>query len=173
MQKLKSLRGVWRHNTVFLVTALLVVIADQLSKLWIRSNLTLGESIPETGFFRLTHIRNTGAAFGLFQDHSLTLAIIAIIGSVVILFLVFFMSHRFYILNTTLGKLSLGLILGGAVGNLIDRLRYGGNVTDFIDFSFWPAFNIADSSVVVGAFLLAYLFIRFARHIESSDGQSS
>jgi signal peptidase II len=170
MQRLKSLQDIWRHNAAFLVTALSVVIADQLSKLWIRSNLALGESLPETGFFRLTHIQNTGAAFGLFQDHSLILAIIAIIGSIVILFLVFFMSHRFYILNTILGKLSLGLILGGTVGNLIDRLRYGGYVTDFIDFSFWPAFNIADSSVVIGAFLLAYSLIRPARHSEHSDG---
>ena len=170
MQKLKSLRGVWQQNAFFLVTALLVVIADQLSKLWIRSNLALGESACDIGFFRLTNIRNTGAAFGLFQDHALILAIIAIIGSVVILFLVFFMYRRFYILNTLLGKLSLGLILGGTVGNLIDRLRYGGYVTDFIDFSFWPAFNIADSSVVVGAFLLAYALIRLARHSEQSNG---
>jgi signal peptidase II len=173
MQKLNSLQDIWRRNKVFLVTALLVIIADQLSKLWIRSNLALGESIPETGFFRLTHIQNTGAAFGIFQDHSLILAIIAIIGSVVILFLVLFMYHRFYILNTILGKLSLGLILGGTVGNLIDRLKYGGNVTDFIDFSFWPAFNIADSSTVVGAFLLAYLLIRFTRYSEHSDGKST
>jgi signal peptidase II len=173
MHKLKSLQDIWRRNKVFLVTALLVVTADQLSKFWIRSNLALGESIPETGFFRLTHTQNTGAAFGLFQEHSLILAIIAIIGSIVILFLVFFMYRRLYILNTTLGKLSLGLILGGTVGNLIDRLRYGGNVTDFIDFSFWPAFNIADSSTVVGAFILAYALIRFTGHIKSSDEQSS
>ena len=173
MQRLKSLQDIWRHNAAFLVTALLVVIADQLSKLWIRSNLALGESLPETGFFRLTHTQNTGAAFGLFQDHSLILAIIAIIGSIVILFLAFFMYRRFHILNTLLGKLSLGLILGGTVGNLIDRLRCGGYVTDFIDFSFWPAFNIADSSVVVGAFLLAYLLIRFAKHSEHSDGKST
>jgi len=172
MQKLNSLQGLWRRNAAFFLTALAVVSADQLSKLWVKSNLAVGESLPETGFFRLTHIRNTGSAFGLFQDHSLILAIIAIIGSVVILFLVFFMSHRFYILNTTLGKLSLGLILGGTVGNLIDRLIYGGYVTDFIDFSFWPAFNIADSSVVVGAFLLAYSLIRLTRHSEHSDGQS-
>ncbi len=173
MQKLKSLQDIWRRNAVFLITALLVVVADQLSKLWIRSNLALGESIPETGFLRLTHIQNTGAAFGLFQGNSLTLAIIAIIGSVVILFLVFFMYRRFHILSTLLGKLSLGLILGGTLGNLIDRLRYGGYVTDFIDFSFWPAFNIADSSVVVGSFFLAYSLIRFARHSEPSDGKST
>jgi signal peptidase II len=173
MQKLNSLQDIWRRNKVFLITALIVIIADQLSKLCIKSNLALGESIPETGFFRLTHIQNTGAAFGLFQDHSLILATIAIIGSLVILFLIFFMSHRFYILNTILGKLSLGLILGGTVGNLIDRLRYGGNVTDFIDFSFWPAFNLADSSTVVGAFIMAYLLIRFSGHIDSSDEQNS
>ena len=171
MQKLKSLQDIWQHNAVFLVTALLAVIADQLSKLWIRSNLALGESIPETGFFRLTHIHNTGAAFGIFQDHSLILAIIAITGACIILFLVLFMYRRFPILNTLPGKLSLGLILGGTIGNLINRLSLG-YVIDFIDFSFWPAFNIADSSAVVGAFLFAYLLIRFARQSEHSDGQS-
>lgn len=169
MQKLKSLCGIWRQNTVFLVTALLVVIADQLSKLWIRSNLAWGESTWDIGFFRLFHVQNTGAAFGLFQDHSLLLTIIAITGICFILFLAFFMYRRFYILNTILCKLSLGLILGGTIGNLIDRLS-SGYVTDFIDFSFWPAFNVADSSVVVGAILLAYCLIRFARRGESQDG---
>lgn len=173
MQKLNRLRDVWRRNAIFLTTALLVVVTDQLSKLWIRSNLAPNQSTWDIGFFRLTYTQNTGAAFGLFQGSSLILAIIAIIGGIVILFLVFFMRRRLPILNTLLVRVSLGLILGGILGNLIDRLRYGGNVTDFIDFRFWPAFNIADSSTVVGAFLLAYLLIRFAGHVERSDGQDS
>jgi len=170
MQKLNSLKGVWQRNAVFFLTALLVVIADQLSKLWIRSNLVVGESLPEAGFVRLTHIRNTGSSFGLFQDQSLMLAIIAIIGIGLILFLILFMYQRFHILNTLIGKISLGLILGGTLGNLIDRLR-SGYVTDFIDFNFWPAFNVADSAVVVGAILLAYSLVQLARHSENSDGK--
>ena len=163
MQRVNSLnKGIWQRRAAFFLTALLVVSADQLSKLWIKSNLTLGESLPETGFFRLTHVKNSGAAFGLFQDQSTILTIAAIIGIAVLLFLVLFMYRRFYFLNTMPGNLSLGLILGGTVGNLIDRLS-SGYVTDFIDIGFWPAFNLADSAVVVGAILLAYSLVRLAR----------
>lgn len=163
MQRVNSLdKGIWQRRAAFFLTALLVVSADQLSKLWIKSNLTLGESLPETGFFRLTHVHNTGAAFGLFQDQSTILTIAAIIGIAVLLFLVLFMYRRSHFLNTMPGNLSLGLILGGTVGNLIDRLS-SGYVTDFIDIGFWPAFNLADSAVVVGAILLAYSLIRLAR----------
>ena len=171
MQKLKSLQDIWRHNAVFLVTVPLVLIADQLSKLWIRSNLAYHKSTWDIGFFRLFLEQNSGSSFGLFQDQNLILSIVAITGACIMLFVVIFMRHRFEILNTTLGKVSIGLIFGGTVGNLIDRLSFG-YVIDFIDFSFWPTFNIADSSVVVGAFLLAYLLIRFARQSEHSDGQS-
>jgi signal peptidase II len=149
-----------------------VVPTDQLSKLWIRSNLTLGESLPETGFLRLTHVRNTGAAFGLFQDQSLLLIIAAIIGIATLLFLVLFMYRRFPFLGTIPGRLSLGLILGGTVGNLIDRLS-SGYVTDFIDVGIWPAFNAADSAVVIGATLLAYSLIQLDKSGERSDGQAT
>ena len=169
MEKLKSLQNIYRHNIVFLITALLVIIADQLSKLWIISNLVLGESIPEKGFFRLTYVQNTGSSFGLFQNQNLALSIVAITGASIMLFLVFFLSHRFDFLNTILGRVSLGLIFSGTVGNLINRLIFG-YVIDFIDFSFWPTFNIADSSAVVGAFLLAYSLIRSARQSGNSDG---
>ena len=172
MQRVNSLnKGIWQRRAAFFLTALLVVSADQLSKLWIRSNLTVGESLPETGFFRLTHVKNTGAAFGLFQDQSTILTIAAIIGIAVLLFLVLFMYRRFYFLNTMPGNLSLGLILGGTVGNLIDRLS-SGYVTDFIDIGFWPAFNLADSAVVVGAILLAYSLVRLAKSGERLDGKS-
>jgi signal peptidase II len=149
-----------------------VIIADQLSKLWINSNLAVGESVFEIGFFRLTHIHNTGSSFGLFQNQNLILAIIAIIGACAILFLVFFMRHRLQILDTTLAKVSLGLIFGGTVGNLINRLSFG-YVIDFIDFNYWPAFNIADSSLVVGSILLAYSLIRLTIQSERKDGKSS
>ncbi|MFH1663105.1 MAG: signal peptidase II [Chloroflexota bacterium] len=168
MQKFNSLCYICRQNSIFLITAPLVIIADQLSKLWIKSNLAVGESVFEIGFFRLTHIQNTGSSFGLFQNQNLILSIIAIIGACTILFLVFFMHQRLQILNTTLSKLSLGLIFSGAVGNLINRLSFG-YVIDFINFDYWPAFNIADSSVVVGSILLAYYLIRLNIHSERKD----
>ena len=94
MQRLSSLKVAWQQKATFFIVALLVVSVDQLSKLWIELNLAVGESLPETGFFRLTHIRNTGASFGLFQDQSLVLAIVSIIGIGVLLYLIHFMYRR-------------------------------------------------------------------------------
>lgn len=172
MQSIKSFRYIWQQNATFLLTALLVIITDQLSKLWIKSNLAVGESVFEVGFFRLSHVQNTGSSFGLFQDQNLILSIVAITGTLIILFLFFFLRHRFEILNTIIGKLSLGLILGGTMGNLINRLSFG-YVIDFIDFNYWPAFNIADSSVVVGSILLAYFIIRFTTRSDVNNGKNS
>lgn len=172
MQKLNSLWYIYRQNAIFFTTALPVIITDQLSKLWIKSSLAVGESLFDIGFFRLTHVQNTGSSFGLFQNQNLILSIVAIIGACIILFLVFFMRQRIQILDTTLGKLSLGLIFGGTLGNLINRLSLG-YVIDFIDFNYWPAFNIADSSVVVGSILLAYSLIRLTIQSERKDEKSS
>ena len=161
MPKVNSLRGKWQ-NVAFLLTALLIVAADQFSKIWVRSNLAIGESLPETGLFRLTHVYNTGAVFGLFQDQSFPLTIVAVIGVIVLLLFTFFFYHRFFLSDNGLGKPALGLILGGTVGNLIDRLRFEG-VTDFIDIGLWPSFNIADSAVVVGTIIFAYSLLRLAQ----------
>ncbi len=144
-----------KRKVAFSLTALLVLVSDQLSKIWIRSNLDVGQSLPETGPFRLTHIYNTGAAFGLFQDQSFSLTIVALIGIVAVLLFVFIVPRRFPSLDTKLGILALGLVFGGTIGNLVDRLRFG-YVTDFIDISIWPAFNIADSAITVGIILLLY-----------------
>jgi len=160
MQKVESLQGKWR-NVVFLLIVLLIVAADQLSKIWIRS-YPEGQAIFETGFFRVIHTHNTGAAFGLFQGHSFALTVVALVTIAVILLYALLVYRRFPILDNRLGKSALGLVLGGAVGNLIDRLRFG-YVTDFIDFGVWPAFNIADSAVTVGVIMLAYSLLPLAR----------
>ncbi len=161
MPKVNSLRGKWQ-NAAFFLTVLLVVAADQLSKVGIRSNLAVGESLFEKGPFRLTHIQNTGAAFGLFQDQSFLLMIVAVIGVVVILAFTLLIHRHFPFLNNRRSKLALGLILGGTIGNLIDRLHLG-YVTDFIDIGIWPVFNVADSAVTVGVMLFAYSLLRLAR----------
>jgi len=147
---------------VFFLTALLVVLLDQLSKFWIRSNLAGGEALPEVGLFRLVHITNTGATFGLFQNQSFLLTIAAFTGIVFILLIFFSASRYFPFLGTTFGKMALGLVLGGTIGNLIDRLRFG-RVTDFIGIGIWPIFNLADSAVTVGVILFAYLFLSSGR----------
>ncbi len=147
----------------FLLSVLLVVVADQLSKLWIRSNLLVGQSLFEVGFFQIIRLPpNTGAAFGLFQDQSFALTIVAIVGIAAILLYALLIYRRFPFLNNLLGRSALGLILGGTIGNLIDRLRFGG-VTDFISIGIWPAFNIADSAIVVGVILFAYSLLPLAK----------
>jgi len=142
--------------------AVSVVVGDQLSKAWIRSNFALGESSPEGGFFFFTHIRNTGASFGLFREYSFQLTIIAFVAIGIVFFYAFFVTRRYPVLNNMISQSALGSILGGAVGNLIDRLRLG-HVTDFIDFGFWPAFNLADSTVVVGVIIFACSLFPLAR----------
>ena len=154
MRRASSLQGrQWRG--VFLLTALLIIAADQLTKLWIRSNLAIGQSLPETGFFRLTHVGNSGAAFGLFHGQSCLLTIVALLGVAVLLLYALLIYRRFPFPDNMLGWSALGLVLGGTAGNLIDRLHLG-YVTDFIDVGVWPAFNIADSAIVVGVIIFAY-----------------
>ncbi len=170
MQKASNLRSGGWWNVVFLLIALLVVAADQLSKIWIRS---YPEEPPifEAGFFRIIHIHNTGAAFGLFQGHSFALTIVASVGIAVILFYALLIYRHSPYLDNMPNRVALGLVLGGTVGNLIDRLRFG-YVTDFIDFGFWPAFNVADSVIVIGAILFAYSSLRSLSRSEkqSEDG---
>lgn len=146
---------------VFSLLALLVVVADQLTKAWIRANLALGEAIPRTGFFQIVYARNSGAVFGLFPQQSFLLTIVAFLGIVLILVFALFYHRQFtYIYNLSC-RLALGLVLGGTIGNLLDRLRFG-YVTDFISIGIWPAFNIADSAVTVGALIFAYYLLRWA-----------
>jgi len=160
MQKADSPRGS-RWNAVLFLTALLVVTADQLSKLWVRS-YPEGQPISEVGFFQLTHVSNTGAAFGLFQGQSLALTVVAIVGIAAILFYALFAYRHFPFVDSMSNRVALSLILGGTVGNLVDRLRLG-YVTDFIGVGVWPAFNIADSAVVVGVIIFAYSVLRSTR----------
>jgi signal peptidase II len=161
MQKVNHLQGkLW--SVFFLLIGLIILVVDQLSKAWIRANLLEGQSLFKLGFFRITYVHNTGAAFGLFQDQSFILTIVAIVAISVILVYALFISRFFPWLESKLSKSALGLLLGGTVGNLIDRLRLG-YVTDFIDFSYWPAFNLADASVTVGVILFAYSLLRSAK----------
>ncbi|MFC1957221.1 signal peptidase II [Chloroflexota bacterium] len=157
MQRVESLQDKFL-NVLFFLIALLVVVADQLSKAWIRANLAGGESLPAEGLFRLTRVHNSGAAFGLFQGQSFSLTIIALIGIIVVPLFALVFYRRFPFLDSRFVKPVFGLILGGTAGNLIDRLRLG-HVTDFIDIGIWPAFNIADSAIVIGVIIFAYLLV--------------
>lgn len=139
---------------MFFLTALLVVIADQLTKAWVRSYAE-GYTIFRTGLFQFVHSRNTGAAFGVFQGYSSVLTSLTIFVVCFIVVMVLFFWRRINIFENLLGRTALGLYLGGAIGNLTDRLRFG-SVTDFIDFRVWPSFNVADASMTTGVILFVY-----------------
>ena len=136
------------RDPVLLITLAAVIGIDQLTKLAIKSNMLLGESWPAEGFFRLTYSTNSGTIFGLFPNQTiiLTVASVAAIGFLVY----YYRTHRYP--NPAL-RFAIGLLLGGAFGNLIDRIRSGA-VVDFIDVGPWPIFNLADSSIVVGIVVL-------------------
>ena len=129
-----------------------VLVLDQSSKSVIVAWLDWGESWPADGFLRMTHVRNTGTAFSLFQGYSDILSVLAIIAVGVLLWVYAATGARSFML-----RVALGLQLGGALGNLLDRLRQG-YVTDFLDVGPWPIFNVADSAISVGMVLLVWHF---------------
>ena len=147
-----------RRDLVFAAIALLVVTADQLSKWWISSHLALGETLVDYGFFRIIFVQNTGAAFGIFKGHPLIFTIIDFLGIGLFLFLVLFWSRRWPFLDRMWVRSGIGLVLGGTIGNLVDRLRVG-QVTDFLDVKIWPTFNVADSAITVGVIILIFCII--------------
>jgi len=136
-------------NAAFVVVALLLFCGDQLSKLWVVSNFAPGETrplIPE--IFHFTYVRNPGAAFGILAYRTSFFIAISLLLVLLILFSGYFLGKGHVLI-----RIALALQLGGALGNLSDRLRTG-HVVDFIDFRFWPVFNMADAFIVVGTALL-------------------
>ena len=135
-----------------------VVILDQATKLLVQRAFRLGESLPVLpGFFNLTYVLNPGAAFGLLAGAAAAFRGPFFIAVSVLAIAVICYYHARYARGRPLPSVGLSLILGGAVGNLIDRLRVG-MVIDFLDFYVgayhWPAFNVADSGITVGVGLL-------------------
>jgi signal peptidase II len=128
--------------------ALAAIGADQLTKAIVSSQLELNEAVHVVGPFSIRHVQNSGIAFGLFA--SATSFVILLTAGAVAWMLYFFArsGSRHPIL-----PVALGLVIGGSVSNLIDRVRLG-HVTDFLDFKYWPAFNLADSFIVVGVAIL-------------------
>ncbi len=142
----------------------LVVILDQVTKYWIVSNFSMYEALPVIpGFFNLTYLTNTGAAFGILAGQETLWRQVFFVGvAAVALVVIGFMYRRLRAGSAWYGA-ALGLIAGGAVGNLIDRVRLG-SVIDFLDVYIgahhWPAFNVADSAICVGVavFLVKNIF---------------
>lgn len=149
--------GIMKRWQLFSAIALLGIIVDQLTKIYIDRSMQLFDSIPVVeNFFHITYVRNRGAAFSFLSNASWRLPFfitVSIIAALVIL-----IAFRKLRDDQKLAQISLAMIFSGAVGNLIDRVRLG-EVIDFLDVHWyrhhWPAFNVADSLICVGVFLLA------------------
>ncbi|MWP49161.1 MULTISPECIES: signal peptidase II [Gilliamella] len=136
------------HGLYWLLLAMVVFIIDIASKFWIINNFFLFESVNLLPFFSITYVRNIGAAFSIFEGQRTMLAILALVICAVIVHMLYRSTRQ-----QKLENFSLSLILGGALGNLFDRL-YHGFVIDFLDVNFgdwhYPTFNIADCAICVG-----------------------
>ena len=141
-----------KKNIVIFSTALSIAILDQLTKYLINQNFQLNQSIPIIkNILHLTYITNTGSAFGLFKGFNAIFVIFSVIVIVTISYYINKIKE-----NEKMLQFSVGLLLGGTIGNLIDRLVYSA-VIDFIDFRIWPVFNVADSAVTISIMFLIIL----------------
>ena len=147
-----------RLDLIYLAVVVAWVVLDQATKVALRESLERGEHWELASFYRFSHVVNDGAAFGLFQGSGVWLAILPVLAIVAIA-----AYYLFPPVDHWLTRLGLALILGGAIGNWLDRI-YQGEVTDFIDFIHFPAFNVADIGINVGiAAIILYLVIVDAR----------
>jgi signal peptidase II len=165
--------GEGRIRLFLLLIPAVLIILDQVTKQIVYDNLIIGRRIPVIdGFFYITHIQNPGSAFGLFADlsdpfRSLFLASLAFIALGLVIYYSLKLHARQFFL-----QVSLHMIFAGAIGNLIDRLVKG-SVTDFILFRFWgwsfPAFNVADSAIVLGVFFLLFDTLFLSQSLNGDD----
>ncbi len=138
----------------FYVPLIGFLVLDQLLKHYIRTTMTIGQSIPIiNGIFHITYIENPGAAFGILTNQRLLFLILTTVITGVMIYLYLSLQNK-----KSLAALSLGFVISGALGNFIDRF-FRGTVTDMFDFQIWPVFNIADVCICVGIALLCYVLI--------------
>lgn len=137
-----------------LILAMAVVVIDQWSKYYIQTHMNLGMSIPVIpSVFHFTYILNPGAAFGILENQRIFFVIIGLIMIGAVLYLYPRIPAKMRLL-----RLGTGLMMGGAVGNVIDRIKTG-FVVDFFDFRIWPVFNIADIAIVIGVSCIIYTLV--------------
>ena len=151
---------------LFWGAAALVILLDQASKAIVRTLLERGESWPGGDWpVHIRYVTNTGAAFGTLQNQTAFLIVMTLIGLAAI-----YLYYRYPPFDHPLVPLAIGMMLGGAIGNLVDRVRLG-RVTDFIDFPMWPQFNVADSSITIGIaiILIGYVFLARPRREPHED----
>lgn len=152
-----------KKNLIWFIIGILICVAvvavDLLSKQWATEALKTKNIVLIENFFRLTYVRNTGAAWGIFSDATTMLSVVSIVTGLVLLFAVYCSQSKFFTISTC-------LIIGGAIGNLYERIVQG-FVTDFIAFNIFgyefPRFNIADSCIVIGCILLVVYVLFFQK----------
>lgn len=154
-----------RKYLILLAVASLIVAIDQLTKLYIHTQFELGEYVPViSGYFNITYVRNPGAAFGIFRESLGNFREIFFLAMPPLAMVTILAILRGVPNTDRIQILALSGIFGGAIGNYLDRLRFG-FVVDFLDFHWrskysWPAFNVADSAIVVGVIVLMLLMRR-------------
>lgn len=154
------------YPLLFWGAALAVLALDQATKAAVRASLERGESWPDWDFpFRLTYLTNSGAAWGILQDQTVFLIIMATIGIGAI-----YLYYRNPPYSHWSASLGIGLLLGGALGNLTDRVRLG-RVTDFFDPDNFPAFNVADSAINIGIAVLVFGYLAWGSKERVASGQ--
>ena len=144
-----------------LLTVITIILLDRVTKIFFSGLLDLGESLPLIrNVFHMTLVHNTGIAFGFFKDQGIVFIIVPIIAIILLIFNIYYYRQN----NEALSRgyiVAFSLILGGAIGNLIDRIACG-FVIDFIDFRIWPVFNVADSAITIGAMIIAFKCFRLS-----------
>jgi len=136
---------------LFYLIAFLVTIGDQIIKILVHKHMYLGQSIPLINdVVKLTYVRNTGAAFSLFIGFSPYLAVVGIVVIAAVIYFHYQIPKDSYVL-----QLSLAFVLGGSLGNLVDRILYS-FVIDYLDITIWPVFNLADLMINIGVIMLIY-----------------
>jgi len=142
----------WTDIAIFVVTVFSVILIDRMTKMFFSTVLHPAESLCIIrNVFHFTLVHNTGIAFGLFRDNGFVFLVIPVIAVGLLIYNLYYY-HKFGELDRWYIA-AFSLILGGAIGNLIDRI-FLGHVVDFIDFRIWPVFNIADSAITVGAVII-------------------
>jgi len=150
--------GAWARAALVMVA---VIALDQGTKALVRSSVALGDHDGVLPGVEIVHVRNEGVAFSRFSGGGTIVAVI--VGAALVALVAYFATH----LDKPLVWLPTGMLLGGALGNVIDRIRYGA-VTDFIKLPAWPAFNVADISITLGVLVLLYVTER-PRNAAASD----
>jgi signal peptidase II len=146
----------WIRRALFFGAALTVLALDQITKELVRTFMDRGDTWPDDWPVRLHHVTNSGAAFGILKDQTGFLIVTTVIGVAAI-----YLYYRYPPFDHVVAPITIGMMLGGAIGNLVERIRLS-RVTDLIDLQFWPSFNVADSSITIGIVVLLLGYALFA-----------